>query len=213
MRKRLLMLFFAILTFSLVHSQEMKQVSAIEQRAMVDKINATVTAMKTMQCKFSQIKKMSLMQEDVASSGQLFYTQEGKLRWEYLKPFTYQFILNGDNVIIKSSSKTNIIDIKTSKVFREITKIIMSSITGKCLSESGDFDVTLLSNGKTWVAQMFPKKKEMKRMFQSVKLYFDSKESIVKKIEMLEKNGDVTTINMYDVLINNKIDASVFSVD
>jgi len=116
-------------------------------------------------------------------------------------------------VYIKSARKTNTIDIKSSRLFQSIARIMMNSVTGRSLTDNGDFTVKMYVNGDEWVAFLTPKRSDMKKMFKSIHLYFDSSRSMVSKVEMLEKNGDSTVILLHGVKTNTGINEKVFSAN
>lgn len=81
-------------------------------------------------------------------------------------------------------------------------KIIMSSATGKNLFDKSTFDVTISSDGNFWRADMKPKKSDMKRMFSTMTFYFEKKRDIINKVVLTEANGDNTTIQFTDIILN-----------
>ena len=131
----------------------------------------------------------------------MYYKNNALLRWEYTSPYKYIFIMNGTNVYIKSAKKTSVIDTKSNGVFKEITKMIMSSVTSSCLTNSSDFKVQMYEKG------------DIKQMFQSITIYFNEKTSMVYCIEMVEKKGDKTTIQLKNAKINKPINEKIFSLN
>ena len=53
----------------------------------------------------------------------------------------------------------------------------------------------------------------MKQMFQKIVLHFNKKTTTVSVVELVEKNGDNTVIELNNIQINSKIDAKFFTVD
>ena len=76
----------------------------------------------------------------------------------------------------------------------------------------GSFNVSIADGRTEWVATLLPQRKEMKQLFQNIKLYFNKQSSMVTKVELTEKNGDQTVIVLKNVKANVSIPASVFSV-
>ena len=68
------------------------------------------------------------------------------------------------------------------------------------------FDVVITDDGEFWKAEMKPKKNNMKRMFSMLIFYFGKDNNIINKVEMFESGGDVTTIQFYDMKINELCD-------
>lgn len=92
-----------------------------EQQQVIQKFNSASSSLKTMYCDFVQTKKMKLLKNEMQSKGKLYYSSPNKLRWQYNTPYSYLFILNGDNVYIKSGTKKQNIDVKRNKLFRQIS--------------------------------------------------------------------------------------------
>ena len=176
------------------------------------KINQTASGIKTMQCDFVQTKQLKLLNDRLVSKGKMCYQKSDKLRWEYTSPTSYVFILNGDKVLLKNNNRNDVIDVKQNKLFREIARIMMSSVVGNCLSDEKNFKTSIASTPTEWVATMLPLKKDMKQMFQKIILHFNKQKSMVSSVELIEKNGDQTLIELKNIRQNESISASVFAV-
>jgi outer membrane lipoprotein-sorting protein len=86
----------------------------------------------------------------------------------------------------------------------------MNSMTGKSLTNNSEFTCTMYTQGNDWVADMVPQKKEMKKMFKTIRLRFDSTRQMVSQVEMTEQGGDTTLITLKDVKLNGKVDEKIF---
>ena len=86
----------------------------------------------------------------------------------------------------------------------------MNSMTGKSLTNNSEFTCTMYTQGNDWVADMVPQKKEMKKMFKTIRLRFDSTRQMVSQVEMTEQGGDTTLITLKDVKLNGKVDEKMF---
>lgn len=177
------------------------------------KLNQAAASLKTMQCDFVQTKHLKMLNDDMVSKGKMYYQQPDRLRWEYTTPYSYIFVLNKDKVILKNGKKKDVIDVNQNKVFREIARIIMSSVVGSCLSDEKNFKTTIVATNTEWVATMIPVRKEMKQMFQEIVLHFSKQESYVTKVELFEKNGDKTTIDLRNIRVNEAVSPNMFSVN
>ena len=193
-----------------LQAQTLKKVSEAQAKAMVEQINQTAAAIKTLACDFTQVKSLRFLNDKMTSEGKMYYHGSGKLRWEYTSPYSYTFILNGQQVYIKSAKSTHTIDIRQSKLFQSIAQVMMNSVTGKSLTSGSDFTTVLYTQGSAWVAELTPKKKEMKQMFKTIRLYFDSTRQMVSQVEMTEQSGDQTVITLKHVKTNGKMDANLF---
>ena len=188
------------------------KLTAEQQKQIVEKIDKASSAMKTMQCDFTQTKRMKMLSKDMQSKGVMYFKRPDKLRWQYTSPYDYTFIMNGDKVQIKSMKSTKNIDVQQNKMFRQITNIILSSITGGTLRTSADFTVELWQQDKSYFVKLYPKKKELKQLYQYLEIWFDSALTKVSTVKMMEKTGDMTIVNLlntkYGVTINEKMFAT-----
>ena len=177
------------------------------------KIAAAAQAMTSLQCDFVQTKQLKMLNDKMVSEGSMYYSQKDKLRWEYVKPYQYIFIMNGDRVLLKNKERSDVIDVRQNKIFREIARIMMSSVVGDCLSDDRTFKTSISTAGGQWVATLLPQRKDMKQMFQKIILHFDQRQATVSRVELVEKNGDQTTIDLKNIRKNETIAPRTFAVE
>jgi outer membrane lipoprotein carrier protein len=204
--KRLL---FLILILSHIIPLSAQQLT---EEQIKQKVNQTASAMKTMQCDFVQTKHLKMLNNDFVSHGKMYYQQSNKLRWEYTSPYSYTFILNNDQVLLKNKQRNDLIDIKQNKLFREIVRIMMSSVVGNCLADDKNYKVSIATIGNEWVATLLPQRKDMKQMFQKLVLHFNAKKSVVNTVELFDKNGEKTIIELKNIRTNETITSNMFVI-
>lgn len=199
-----------LLLFSLFFSVAQAQDSEAQIR---QKIAAAAQAMTSLQCDFVQTKQLKMLNDKMVSEGRMYYSQKDKLRWEYVKPYQYIFIMNGERVLLKNKERSDVIDVRQNKIFREIARIMMSSVVGDCLSDDRTFQTSISTTGGQWVATLLPQRKDMKQMFQKIILHFDQRQATVSRVELVEKNGDQTTIDLKNIRKNETIAPRTFAVE
>lgn len=199
---------FIILSFLSIHTLVYGQKT---EQEIIEKINSEAMKLASMQCEFVQTKKVVLLNDRMVSKGKMFYKQPNKLRWEYTTPYTYVFVLNGSKISLGKNQK-DVIDVNQSKVFKEIASIMMNSVVGKCLSDKKSFKTTIKASNSEYIATLIPRTKEIKHLFNTIILHFDKKQSFVIRIELIEKNGDTTTIDLKNIKKNNPVNDQVFSI-
>ena len=173
-----------------------------EDDAIIE-ISEAAAALHTMHCNFTQTKSLKMLGENMVSTGKLDCNQ----------PYNYIVILNGTQVEIKKGKKSDVIDVNQNKLFKEIVRIMMNSLLGKCLSDKKSFKATVVQSGNSYIATLIPMRREMKDMFSKIFLYYDRSAKGINKVLLHEKNGDSTTIELIDIRTNINIDASVFKID
>lgn len=150
----------------------------------------------TIQADFTQTKTMKMLGDKMVSHGKMYYQQSDKLHWEYTTPYKYTFVMNGSKVMLKRDGRSDVIDANRNKMFREIGRIMLSS-------------VTVSSKQKT--AEL-PLSKQMKALYKKIVLHFNANTHLVERVVMYEKNGDTTDIELKNVTTNKTIPATCFAV-
>lgn len=175
-------------------------------------INRVAQSLKTLQCDFVQTKHLKMLGEAMVSKGCMAYAQPDKLSWQYTSPYSYTFILNDNQVLLRNAHRNDVIDVKQNKMFKEIARIMMNSVVGRCLTDERDFRTTIRTEKSEWVATLTPLKKEMRQMFTTIVLHFDRQQSVVTQVELKEKNGDRTIIELRHIKTNQAVAADVFKI-
>ena len=208
MRKVLLFLCALCMSWSSTFAQQKVNESKVRQQ-----INTVASSMKSMQCDFVQTKHIKMLNEKMVSRGKMYYQQPNKLRWEYTSPYSYTFVLNGTKVLISKGKRNDVINVNQSKMFKEIARIMMNSVVGKCLTDTRDFKTTIVGSASEYVATLYPQQKQMRQMFQKIVLHFNKVKSTVAMVELVEKQGDKTIIELKNVKTNTPINAKVFNIN
>lgn len=179
---------------------------------IISRIGQASAQMTSMECDFTQTKHLDILNDSMVSTGKMYYMQADRLRWEYTSPYEYTFILNGNQVLLRNNGRSDVIDVNRNKMFKDIARLMMESITGTCLSDGKTFQTKAETRDGQWIATLIPIKKDMKQMWSELVLHIDPDKKMVQKVEMLEASGDRTVIELRNIQINREIDAGAFEI-
>ena len=199
----------ALLLCPVLLQAQYRNVTKEQQDEIVSKIMRAADEMKTLQGDFIQVKELSFMDDKVTSEGKMYYKKTDKIRWEYTKPYKYVFTMDGKNV--RLGDKTNKIPVNSSKIFGEISKVMVGGVSGSGLVGSPDFDAVFMLGKDDYQVTLTPKKKEIKDLFSTIRLYVGKADSRIRSVELVEKSGDTTTITLKNVRVNAAVDDHIFS--
>lgn len=186
---------------------------SVNQEKVMQQINTVASSMKSLQCDFVQTKYVKMLNDKMVSKGKMYYQQSNQLRWEYVSPYSYTFVLNNNKVLLKKGNRSDVINVNQSKFFGEIARIMMNSVVGKCLNDKKSFKTTIAGTKSEYVATLYPQQKQMKQMFQKIVLHISKSQSVVTQVELIEKKGDKTIIVLRNIKKNSAIHASVFKIN
>lgn len=191
MRRFGLILFLSLLSLFPLRSQTPEEAKE-ELLAFSAKVSA-------IECDFVQTKTSTLLAEDILSSGHMSYRKPGYLSWSYLKPDPLTFLAEGERVTITRDGQETSLGGNQGRLVREMTRMIIGNIDGSVLSDSKTFKADVTLSDGCLVATLVPQKKELKRMWTKLVLYYDRSTMAAKRFEMHEASGDRTVITFTDI--------------
>lgn len=197
------------------HAQAPRKADAEQAKEMTRLINEAAMGIHSLDCRFTQVKRLHFIDDEMTSQGSMLFLSEGggKLRWEYEQPYRYTFVINDGKAHIKSANGQQTIDMSQSRLFQGIAEIMLNSVTGKGLTTGTDFSCTMFTaGGNEWIARLTPKRKEMKRLFKDIALHFSKQKQIVTQVEMTEPSGDTTVITLKEIKKNGQLDKKMFAI-
>ncbi len=165
----------------------------------------------SIQSSFTQEKVLTALTEKITSSGKFWFKRSNKVRIEYVKPFTYLMVMNGDKMMVRDNQKENRVNVKSNKLFQQVNRIMIDCVQGTIL-DSKDFTTRVFENDRTYLLEMTPVSKLLREFFQTIVLKVDKKDYSVNLIEMNEPSGDTTSILFTDKKLNTQISDAVFTL-
>lgn len=201
----LIMTLLFVATASAAMTQQQKQ-------RVISQINQKVSKLSSMTCDFTQTKNLALLNNKMVSNGRMHYKRNNKLRWEYTAPYKYLFIFNGAKVYVGNKSRKDVIDTNTNKIFKEVARIMMNTVTGTALSNSSDFSIDVADGKTLWQVVLVPKRKDMKKMFKKIALNFTKSDMMISEINIFENNNDRTNIRLKNISTNGTVNESLFAI-
>ena len=205
MRKTLILILFPFISFS----QGFKPVK--DTTALKQKIESMSKTTNSIESDFTQEKNLSMLSEKIISKGHFVFKKENLLRWEYSSPSKYLIVINKDKVVIKDEKKTTKYDMNSNKVFKEINDIMLSCVQGT-IFKSNKFKTAYFESDKFYKLELIPQAKNMKESFKKINLYFDKSVTSVSKMEMIEGNDDLTSLDFSNKKLNAVIAETIFIV-
>lgn len=165
----------------------------------------------TITAEFKQEKFMSILSKELISNGIILFKSPNKVKWSYEKPYLYDIILNGKEIIINDDGKVNAFSVGSSKMFSEMNQLIVNSVQGNVLDDTR-FDITYFKNDLLYLCKLTPNKNNQLGTFlKEIHVYFDNQNYSVAQIKLVEPEGDYTQISFVNKQFNQAISDAVFN--
>lgn len=183
-----------------------------DETAFNQKLQTTTKQVSTIDCNFTQEKKLSMMAKKIVSKGHFCFKKENNIRWEYLQPYKYLIVIKNGMITIKDNSQTKHYDAQSNKMFKELNTFISGCIQGTILNNTKDFSISYFGNTSQYFVKLLPRNAKMKKMLNEIHIYFDKKDLTVSRLKMVEPGGDYTLIDFSDKKTNTPISDEKFIV-
>ena len=193
------MAFLATVFFLNANAQRLKKATEKQKQQMVATINQTSAKIHSMECDFTQVSTLSFLEDKATAKGKMSFTAPESLVWQYTSPTRYTFSIDKGKVTTKSGGKTYSVDISNNKTYQNIVAMMVQSVSGKSLGNGRNFSVEMYISGSEWIAWLTPLKADLRKMFKSVKLHFNSQKRVVQQVEMISSNGDNIQITLSNI--------------
>ena len=204
-------LIFSFVCFWVLGGMAQAQLSPAEIKSLKANINSATANLTSLESTFIQIKHLDFMENDVKSSGKLYYKSKSKIRWEYVSPFSYYVIFNNNKMFVNDNGKTKQSDLSSSKLLKDLSQIMLGTVNGSAVLDETKFKITYSKSGADFLAKMIPTDKTYKKYIKQIDLTFDGKTYLLKKIKTTEPSLDYTLIEFSNQKKNAAVSEDKFA--
>lgn len=163
----------------------------------------------SIQCDFTQVKKLHYLEVDLESSGKFWFQSPDKVRWEYRDPYNYIVLLNEGKLNLISDNNENEIDMRSNEIFEEINALIISAVSGDIFDNSR-YSVKAFENDAYYKIDLKPVSSSIATMIEQMELYVDKKNYSISKIKMTEPSSDFSLISFTNQKFNDPLPKNIF---
>lgn len=181
---------------------------------MLGAIRRSASELSSLECEFTQKRISEMLTEPVYSNGKMYYCNPDMLRWEYTSPVNMAFILKCNRVQMMRDGRIEEYGVNANKMMGEIARLILGSVSGQTIDDSRDYEVSVreeIDDG-SWAVTLIPKRKDLKKMWKQIVLYYDPIKKHAKSIRLIEPSGDSTLVMFKNVRLNEKIASSAWNL-
>lgn len=204
----ILLIFLNVCSFkSLAQEQKMNESEIVVFKQSVAVVSKKI---KTLSTDFVQYKHLDFLSKDIETSGKMVFKEPNLLLWQYKKPYSYSIVFKNGKILINDEGKKSAVDIRNSKLFGKINKLIVGSVSGD-LFDDKEFSISYFKNKDQNVTKFIPKDATLKKYIKQIELTFDKEDATVVQVKLLESSADFTRIVLKNKIINAKVDEASFT--
>jgi outer membrane lipoprotein carrier protein len=191
---------------SLGQASPMKQVLDL-----VNKVDARYEQTQDLQADFSQETKIEGFETRLSSTGRVLLKKPGMLRWDYVEPSVEQIFVDGDQVMVYTPEHKQVVKAKLTQIAASKAPLTLLQGAGK-LAEQFDVLPTDQEESRQDVLPLItlvPKPEEKNRSAVTrVVLEIDPSSYLIKKMDLHEISGNISTLRFSNIQVNQGIDTA-----
>ena len=126
--KRLFLIVMLAVMGASVNAQP--RISEKQSQEVMNQLSQAAASMQSMQCRFVQEKTSPMLAEPSVSEGVMYFVAPDKMRWEYVKPYAFALVVNGDRIVNVTDGKAEALEGNANRMYQGIVNIIMGSASG-----------------------------------------------------------------------------------
>lgn len=172
---------------------------------VVAHILETSKQIRTLACDFTEKKKIAILADTSISHGRMYYRKSRSMRWEYTEPTHFYGVTNAEGSQMFKEGKADKVG---SKVFAQISKLIISLINGQPIDEKL-FAVAYEKTADAHQINLIPQVRKIKMSMDAMVLSFDPATYLIRAIE-IRRADDVTRIEFSRMQLNIPLDDNLF---
>ncbi len=179
--------------------------------AVVQKITDASKKINTIQCDIEQQKQVSMLTDKAISKGKFYFKRTNMVRIDYTKPTKNLVVMNAGKMMVQDDKKTSKMDMHRSKMFQQLSNIIIGSIDGS-LFTGKDFKVSYTESKTQVMVTLKPVSKTLANYLSTIELVLDKKDYTAVSLQMNEPSGDNTLLLFTNKQLNVAVADELFVV-
>lgn len=148
---------------------------------------------------FTQQRFLKSLPKPITTSGQFVLYKDHGLLWQMQKPFTSDIKVTHNGIMQWNNTQW----IKNERIGQsEQINLFLGLLSGNISSLENQFSVDISGNNHQWILILTPTSLLMKQIFTVIQIQGDN---TVKTIELQEKQGDRTIIQLHNQKVNQPL--------
>ncbi|MDO4998384.1 MAG: outer membrane lipoprotein carrier protein LolA [Neisseria sp.] len=166
-------------------------------------LSQTLQKPQSVQGTFTQQRFLKSLNKPMTTRGQFALLPKKGLLWHMQKPFETRLRVRADG-IMQFNGKTWQPERGSKAGQSQQIQLFLDLLGGDTQGLAKQFDLRLTGSAQKWTLNLQPKTVLMKQIFQNIVI---SGDEVVRKIELVEKQGDKTVMQFDNVKRNAALDA------
>lgn len=196
-----------------VSAGSMSEAPAADVSAIIAKIEKANSAMKTIECKFHQVRTIKASGKTNAADGNLYYNVDGRLAMRFTSPQGEYIISSGNKFYVHRGPKNAVFDVTKNAIVANMAGTLTGCVKGnpERVAKSSNYEISVEEKPEGYVVTLTTDN-AARRGYSKIVLTYRKSDCILVKMIMDEPSGVSTAYEMSDIRKNTTFSDDVFKV-
>lgn len=188
-------------------------VPAADADAIMTKIEKANSVMKTIECKFHQVRTIKVSGKQNAADGNLYYNVDGRLAMRFTSPQGEYIISSGNKFYVHRGPKNAVFDVTKNAVVANMAGTLTGCVKGNPakVAKDSNYEIKVEDKAEGYVVTLTTDN-AARRGYSRIVLTYRKSDCILVKMIMDEPSGVSTSYEMSDIRKNTTFSDDVFKV-
>ena len=154
------------------------------------------------EARFVERKEVTLLSEPIETRGTLVFVPPGRLARVTVAPSASRLVIDGERLSFRDAAGAEALDLSANPVAREIVDNFIVLFSGDLARLRARYEPALESAGEGWRLELRPRHRPLSDLIERITL--EGTGRALRRIEMLERDGDRTTTRFEDVTVDRR---------
>jgi len=152
------------------------------------RLMAQLAQVQTSRARYSEVKRVALLQKPLQLSGTLFYSRPARLEKRQTLPFEEVISVDGDWLTVEREGKTRRISLQNAPLVAALVESLRATLAGDGAELERLYKVRVQGTRQRWTLKLTPREVEIAGIVKSIVIA--GSDSRIVRLEILEPGGD-----------------------
>ena len=160
------------------------------------RLMAQLAQVQTSRARYSEVKRVALLQKPLQLSGTLFYSRPARLEKRQTLPFEEVISVDGDWLTVEREGKTRRISLQNAPLVAALVESLRATLAGDGAELERLYRVRVQGTRPRWTLALAPREVEVAGVVKSIAIAGSG--SRLARIEILEPGGDGSVMTIQE---------------
>lgn len=152
------------------------------------RLMAQLAQVQTSRARYSEVKRVALLQKPLQLSGTLFYSRPARLEKRQTLPFEEVISVDGDWLTVEREGKTRRISLQNAPLVAALVESLRATLAGDGTELERLYSARVEGTRQRWTLKLTPREVEIAGIVKSIVIA--GSDSRIVRLEILEPGGD-----------------------